>query len=93
MSKETLEHKAMVYKALGHPIRLAIVDFLTDGEQCVQEIVKYTEAEQSNVSRHLRVLRFAGVVVSRQVVHNVFYELAMPSVVSLNAALTEDLTG
>lgn len=93
MSKDTLEHKAAVYKALGHPIRLAIVDFLADGEQCVQEIVKYTEAEQSNVSRHLCVLRRAGVVEAERRHLKVFYSLAMPSVANFNAALGEDLAG
>lgn len=93
MSKETLEQKAAVYKALGHHYRVAIVEFLADGEQCVQEIVKHLETAQSNTSLHLRVLRFAGVVQAERRGLKVFYSLAMPSVASLNAALSEDLAG
>jgi len=45
--------KAEILKAIAHPIRLAIIDFLTDGEKTVNEITKWVNSSQSNVSKHL----------------------------------------
>ena len=58
--------KADVIAAAGHPIRLAIIDFLKDGEQCVCDISEHVRAKRSNVSRHLGVLLKAGVVSQRK---------------------------
>ena len=45
--------KAKVIAAAGNPIRLAIIDFLRDGEQCVCDIADHVDGQRSNVSRHL----------------------------------------
>ncbi len=69
MDKETrklYKLKAEVIAAAGHPIRLAVIDFLRDGEQCVCDISTYVGAKRSNVSRHLGVLLKAGVVEQRK---------------------------
>jgi len=58
--------KADVIAAAGHPIRLAVIDFLKDGEQCVCDISEYVGAKRSNVSRHLGVLLQAGIVSQRK---------------------------
>ena len=65
MSRESdriLSMKAEVFKALGHPIRLAVVEALRDGEACVCDIAEAVRAERPNVSRHLAVLVAAGVL-------------------------------
>ena len=64
--KRLYKLKADVIAAAGHPIRLAIIDFLKDGEQCVCDISEYVGAKRSNVSRHLGVLLNAGVVSQRK---------------------------
>ena len=70
------DFEAEVYKALGHPIRLKIVKFLQNGDgRPVSDIVDAVQAEQSNVSRHLAILRHAGVLVNRKEGLNVFYSL------------------
>ena len=69
MDRETqklYKMKADVIAAAGHPIRLAVIDFLKDGEQCVCDIAEYVGAKRSNVSRHLGVLLKAGVVSQRK---------------------------
>ena len=69
MNRETqklYKLKADVIAAAGHPIRLAIIDFLRDGERCVCDISEYVGAKRSNVSRHLGVLLNAGVVSQRK---------------------------
>ena len=54
------------FKALAHPTRLQILELLRPGERCVCEIFPALEMEQSNVSRHLSVLKKAGLVQSRK---------------------------
>ncbi len=48
-----LEMKSEIIQAAAHPIRLAIIEYLEGGEQCVCDIVSHVEAQRSNVSRHL----------------------------------------
>ena len=48
--------QAEVAKAIGHPLRVAIIDFLRNGEQCVCDVAEYVGSERSNVSRHLSVI-------------------------------------
>jgi ArsR family transcriptional regulator len=66
---------ADIFKALGHPIRLQIVKQLERGERTVSEIVRAVGAEQSNVSRHLALLKQSGVLLSRKEGLRVFYSL------------------
>ena len=47
------EKQAEIAKAIAHPLRIAILDFLKDGEQCVCDIAEHVGSERSNVSRHL----------------------------------------
>lgn len=69
------EKQAEILKALAHPVRVAILDFLRDGEQCVCDIAEHVGSERSNVSRHLAVMVNAGVLESRKQGLNVMYEL------------------
>jgi DNA-binding transcriptional ArsR family regulator len=70
------EVQAAIFKAIGHPIRLRIVKCLTEGERMVTDIVSIVGAEQSNVSRHLALLKQAGVLASRKSGLKVYYRLA-----------------
>jgi transcriptional regulator, ArsR family len=74
------EARAVVFKALGHPARLLMVDALAKGERCVCELTTLVGADVSTVSKHLAVLREAGVVESRKEGANVFYRLALACV-------------
>jgi len=74
-AKRVDEIEADIFRALGHPIRVQIVKFLKNGERTVTEIVTGVGAEQSNVSRHLSILRQSGVLVSRKKGLKVFYTL------------------
>ena len=69
--------RAQVFKALGHPVRLRIVEALRDdGESCVCHLEHGLGLRQAYLSQHLAKLRAAGVVVDRRVGSNVFYALA-----------------
>ena len=56
------EKQAEIAKAVAHPLRIAIVDFLKDGEKCVCDIAEHIGSERSNVSRHLSVMVKAGIL-------------------------------
>ena len=74
--------QAEVVQAVGHPIRLAIADYLADGEHCVCDIADHVGADRSNVSRHLSVMRRAGVVESRKDGLMVYYWLRTPCILN-----------
>jgi len=69
------ERQAEILKALAHPVRIAILDFLKDGEQCVCDIAKYAGSERSNVSKHLSILVSCGVLDYHKEGLNVIYRL------------------
>jgi DNA-binding transcriptional ArsR family regulator len=59
-------NEADVFKALGDPTRLKILDCIRKGEKCICEITPYTGKSQPNVSQHLKVLKNAGIVDERK---------------------------
>ncbi len=79
--------RAAVFKALGHPARLRIVEELAGGERCVCELVGAVGLGWSTVSRHLSVLKAAGVLDDDKRGLQVFYRLALPCVASFTACL------
>lgn len=58
--------RAAIAKALAHPSRLLMLDALLDGEKCVCELTDLVGADQSTVSKHLAVLKHAGLVEDRK---------------------------
>ena len=65
-SKIDYKQGAQLFKALAHPTRLLIVEKLLEEEKCVNDIHELVEASQPNISQHLNILRFSGVVDFRQ---------------------------
>lgn len=55
-----------VYKVLADPTRLKILDFIKDGEKCICEIIPHTGKSQPNVSQHLKVMKYAGIINERK---------------------------
>jgi len=74
----TLLHrfKAEFFKALGHPLRLAILDMLREGEKSVTALCSELQADQSSISQQLAVLRQRGFVDTRKQGTTVFYRVA-----------------
>ena len=79
-TRRLYEMKSEIIQAVGHPIRLAIVDFLSDGEQCVCDIAEHIGAQRSNVSRHLAILLKCGIVECRKDGLKVIYSLHVPCI-------------
>ena len=69
-----------MFKALGNPARLALVEQLFLGERCVCELQPESGVELPTVSRHLAVLREAGIVKERRQGVNIYYSLRMACV-------------
>jgi len=83
MKKKTetmFEEKAKVFKALGHPTRLMMVDKLAGGECCVCELVELAGVDFSTVSRHLTLLKEAGIIRDDKRGQKVFYRLELSCV-------------
>ena len=81
-AKRLYQAKAAVIAAAGNPIRLAIIDFLKDGEQCVCDIADHVDGQRSNVSRHLGVLLKAGVVGQYKDGLKMMYSLKTPCILN-----------
>ena len=90
-TRELYRLKADIVQAVAHPIRLAIVDFLIDGEKCVCDIAEHVGAQRSNVSRHLAVMRTAGVLGHRKDGLRMLYSLRTPCIVNFIACITATL--
>lgn len=80
-ARERLKLKADVFKAMGHPLRLGVIEFLQQGEMCVCDIVEHVGTGMSNVSKHLSVLKKAGIIADRRDGLKIMYRLTMPCAV------------
>ena len=69
---------AMIFKALGHPARVRMLRALAGGERCVCDLVDTAGLGWSTVSRHLSVMKAAGVVADEKRGKQVFYRLELP---------------
>jgi ArsR family transcriptional regulator len=68
--------QADLCKALAHPIRLQILDLLSERERTVEELTKLTGSGQSNLSQHLTALKQQKLVIPRRAGINVYYSLS-----------------
>ena len=83
MDKKTqarLKVRATIVKAMAHPTRLLIVDELSRKERCVGELRDMVGADISTVSRHLSLLKNAGIVMDDKRGNQVFYRLRCPCI-------------
>lgn len=82
------EKQAEIAKAIAHPLRIAILDFLKDGEQCVCDIAEFVGSERSNVSRHLSVMVKAGVLECHKNGLKVIYKLRTTCILDCFSCIT-----
>lgn len=80
MVREDYVQRARIIKALGHPSRLMMVDALAEGELCVCELQALVGSDMSTVSKHLALLKRAGIVQDRKQGLQVFYSLRVPCI-------------
>jgi len=80
---------AEVAKGLGHGNRLEILELLAQGERSVEALAERAGLSVANASQHLRLMRRAGLLVSRRDGKRILYRLSGPSVLDLVAALRQ----
>jgi ArsR family transcriptional regulator len=62
-------------RALGHPVRMKVLDLLRSGEECVCRLAPAVGVTESNLSQLLAVLRRAGIVETRRQAHSIYYRV------------------
>ncbi|HZN14929.1 MAG TPA: metalloregulator ArsR/SmtB family transcription factor [Acidimicrobiales bacterium] len=82
-SRPLSEIKGDLFKALGHPGRVRILEVLRDGERPVGELIPLVGLEPSHLSQQLGVLRRAGVVTATRTGSSVSYSIADDAIVDL----------
>lgn len=79
---ERYDTRARIVKAMAHPARLFIVDELSHGEKCVCELTEMIGSDMSTVSKHLSILRNAGIIQDSKRGSQVFYSLRVPCILN-----------
>ena len=87
--KALLTAKAKILKALAHPTRLWMAEQLEQGERCVCEFVEPLGLDFSTVSKHLSVMRQAGLVEDDKRGKQVYYKLKVPCVLNFMYCVEE----
>jgi DNA-binding transcriptional ArsR family regulator len=82
IDKRKYNLRAGIIKALAHPTRLFIIDVLSQKERCVCELTDMIGADISTVSRHLSILREAGIVADDKRGLKVWYRLEVPCILN-----------
>jgi DNA-binding transcriptional ArsR family regulator len=78
--------KAELFRTLGHPARIRILELLVERDRAVHELAEHIDIEASNLSAQLAVLRRAGLVAQRRVGHAAEYSISVPEVRDLLTA-------
>ncbi|MEV7770231.1 metalloregulator ArsR/SmtB family transcription factor [Kitasatospora sp. NPDC086791] len=79
------QHKAEFFKTLGHPVRIRVLELLSEHEQAVADLLPEVGVEAAHLSQQLAILRRTGLVTSRREGAGVYYRLTTPEVADLLA--------
>ena len=74
------EIRAKIIKSMAHPVRLIVIEFLKDGERSFSDVFDLFDLDKSTISKHLLVLKEAGIVSSRKSGADMIYRLEVPCV-------------
>ena len=78
-----MEKEAKIFKTLGHPVRLAVLNALRGGEQCVCHLEYILGMRQAYLSQQLSVLKEAGLIRDRRDGWNIFYSVSRPEILPI----------
>lgn len=93
MSVPLYQAKAELFKTLGHPARIRILELLSERDHAVHELLDRIEIEPSSLSQQLAVLRRTSLVISARVGGEVIYSVSVPEVRDLLLAARGILSG
>lgn len=74
------EMQCEICKAIGHPLRLAIVDRLSDRETSASDFISELEISKANLSKHMTLLAHSGIIESRREGRQIYYRLTDPEI-------------
>jgi ArsR family transcriptional regulator len=77
-SRLSAKDRSVIVKAMAHPTRLLVIDVLTQGEKCVNELTNLAGCDVTTLSKHLALMRRAGLLQCEKRGVNVFYQIACP---------------
>jgi DNA-binding transcriptional ArsR family regulator len=80
LMQKIFEMQCEICKALGHPLRLAIVDRLYAGETSAADLIAELEISKANLSKHMALLAHGGIVESRREGRQIYYRLTDPEI-------------
>jgi ArsR family transcriptional regulator, arsenate/arsenite/antimonite-responsive transcriptional repressor len=83
---------AKIIKAMAHPSRLFIIEELSKHERCVGELTEMIGTDVSTVSKHLSVLKNAGLVIDEKRANSIFYSLRCPCIIDFMGCLEDVLS-
>ena len=83
MPKPIHEYKANIFKALSHPARIEIIEFLQENKLCACDMAPALGIQQSSFSRHIAALKSAGVLKTWKEGVRLFFEVTDPCVYDL----------
>lgn len=86
LARPVHEAKATLFRVLGHPARVRILELLRDGERSVGALQAELELDSGGTSQHLAALRRIGLVASRREGTSVYYRVEDEGVFDLLAA-------
>lgn len=93
MSAPLYQLKAEFFKTLGHPVRIRVLELLSEREHAVSEMLAEVGVEPAHLSQQLAVLRRASLVTSRREGSSVYYSLTSPQVAELLKVARAILSG
>lgn len=93
MKTQRYQNRAKVLKAMAHPSRLAMLEAMAGGEKCVCELQRLVGSDMSTVSKHLSVMKAAGLVEDRKEGLWVHYRLRCPCVLDFMNCIEAVLSG
>jgi len=87
--KPRYEARAKIIKAMAHPSRLLIIEELSKKEHCVGELTEMIGADASTVSKHLSILKNAGLVSDDKRGNSIFYSLRVPCIMQFMSCVED----
>ena len=79
--KQLYEIHAEMCKVFSNPTRLEILNLLRDKEMSVTELIEKTKLSQANISQHLAIMKYKGIVLSNRKGKNIYYKVAVPKII------------
>lgn len=83
LERAVAEHVAEVLKAVAHPVRIAIIEALENGELCVGDIAEALDGKQAVISQQLNMMKDKGVLSCRRDGTKVYYRIENKNVIKL----------